>query len=53
MSELAFWYWSLSSISVETVSTPNVEAFYWAAINLLGDPGDALGDWLADSGLGY
>jgi len=32
MSELAFWYWSLSSISVETVSTPNVEAFYWAAI---------------------
>ena len=29
---LGLWYWSLGSISVETVSTPKVEAFYWAAI---------------------
>src|ERR1700719_1838695 len=29
---LALWYWSQGSVSVETVSTPKVEAFYWAAI---------------------
>src|SRR4029077_14650162 len=29
---LGCWYWSLGSISVETVNTPKAEAFYWAAI---------------------
>lgn len=53
MAVLAFWYWSLGSISVETVSTPKVEAFYWAAITFSQTLGTALGDWLADSGLGY
>ena len=32
MSVLGLWYWSLGSISVQTVSMPKVEAFYWAAI---------------------
>ena len=32
MAVLGLWYWSLGSISVETVNTPKVEAFYWAAI---------------------
>jgi uncharacterized membrane-anchored protein len=51
---LGFWYWSLGSISVETVSTPKVEAFYWAAITFSQTLGTALGDWMADStGLGY
>jgi uncharacterized membrane-anchored protein len=51
---LALWYWSLGSISVETVNTPKVEAFYWAAITLSQTLGTALGDWLADTGgLGY
>jgi uncharacterized membrane-anchored protein len=51
---LALWYWTLGSISVETVSTPRVEAFYWAAITLSQTLGTALGDWVADSmGLGY
>lgn len=53
MAVLGFWYWSLGSISVETVSTPKVEAFYWAAITLSQTLGTALGDWLADTGLGY
>src|SRR4030088_664102 len=26
---LALWYWSEGTISVDTVSTPRVEAFYW------------------------
>src|SRR5262245_66024978 len=29
---LGLWYWSQGTISVNTVSTPKVEAFYWAAI---------------------
>ncbi len=53
MAVLGFWYGSLGSISVETVSTPKVEAFYWAAITLSQTLGTALGDWLADTGLGY
>ena len=51
---LALWHWSLGSISVETVSTPKVEAFYWAAITFSQTLGTALGDWMADSsGSGY
>jgi uncharacterized membrane-anchored protein len=54
MITLGLWYWSLGSISVATVSTPKVEAFYWAAITLSQTLGTALGDWLADTGgLGY
>jgi len=54
MAVLALWYRSLGSISVETVNTPKVEAFYWAAITLSQTLGTALGDWLADTGgLGY
>ena len=47
---LGLWYWSLGSISVATVSTPKVEAFYWAAITFSQTLGTALGDWLADTG---
>ena len=54
MATLALWYWSLGSISVATVSTPKVEAFYWAAITFSQTLGTALGDWAADTGgLGY
>jgi uncharacterized membrane-anchored protein len=51
---LGTWYWSLGSISVATVRTPKVEAFYWAAITFSQTLGTALGDWMADdTGLGY
>jgi uncharacterized membrane-anchored protein len=50
---LALWYWSEGTISVNTVSTPWVEAFYWAAITFSQTLGTALGDWIADTGLGY
>jgi uncharacterized membrane-anchored protein len=54
MAVLGLWYWSLGSISVATVNTPKVEAFYWAAITFSQTLGTALGDWIADtSGLGY
>ena len=50
---LGIWYWSQGTISVNTVSTPKVEAFYWAAITFSQTLGTALGDWTADTGLGY
>src|SRR4249920_3524197 len=54
MTVLGLWYWSEGSISVDTVSTPRVEAFYWAAITFSQTLGTALGDWIADTGgVGY
>ena len=51
---LALWYWSLGSVSVDTVNAPKAEAFYWAAITFSQTLGTALGDWMADTtGLGY
>jgi len=54
MAVLALWYRSEGTISVNTVSTPRVEAFYWAAITFSQTLGTALGDWIADTGgVGY
>jgi uncharacterized membrane-anchored protein len=54
MATLALWYWSEGTVSVNTVSAPRVEAFYWAAITFSQTLGTALGDWSADTGgLGY
>src|SRR3954453_2256712 len=54
MAVLGVWYWSQGTVSVNTVTTPKVEAFYWAAITFSQTLGTALGDWLADTGgLGY
>ncbi|AMN42813.1 COG4705 family protein [Rhodoplanes sp. Z2-YC6860] len=47
---LGLWYWAQGTISVNTVNTPKVEAFYWAAITLSQTLGTALGDWMADTG---
>ena len=38
------------TISVNTVSTPKVEAFYWVTITFSQTLGTALGDWMADTG---
>jgi uncharacterized membrane-anchored protein len=54
VATLGLWYWSQRTVSVNTVSTPKVEAFYWATITFSQTLGTALGDWLADTGgLGY
>jgi uncharacterized membrane-anchored protein len=44
LATLGLWYMSLGSISVATVNTPKVEAFYWAAITFSQTLGTALGD---------
>jgi len=53
LASLAVWYRTEGSVSVATVGTPRVEAFYWITITLSQTLGTALGDWAADSGLGY
>jgi uncharacterized membrane-anchored protein len=54
LAVLALWYRSQGSVSVDTVNTPKVEAFYWATITFSQTLGTALGDWMADdTGLGY
>lgn len=50
---LAAWYRTQGSINVQTVATPRVEIFYWVTITFSQTLGTALGDWVADSGLGY
>src|SRR6202795_4103475 len=54
MLSLGVWYWSAGSVSVDTITTPKVEMFYWATILFSQTLGTALGDWMADTnGLGY
>ena len=53
MASLAAWYWSEGTVSVQTVNTPRIEVFYWVTITFSQTLGTALGDWAADSGLGY
>ena len=52
----SLWWWqrTLGTVSVQSVSTPRAEVFYWVTIMLSQTLGTALGDWTADSaGLGY
>lgn len=54
LASLAVWYRTMGSVSVESVSTPRTEMFYWATIMFSQTLGTALGDWTADTaGLGY
>lgn len=48
------WHRSLGSVSVNAVSSPKAEMFYWVTIMFSQTLGTALGDWTADTaGLGY
>jgi uncharacterized membrane-anchored protein len=54
MASLAIWYRSLGSVSIDSVSSPKEEMFYWITIMFSQTLGTALGDWTADTaGLGY
>jgi uncharacterized membrane-anchored protein len=54
LASLGVWYWTLGSVSVNTVRTPKTEMFYWVTIMFSQTLGTALGDWTADSeGVGY
>jgi uncharacterized membrane-anchored protein len=54
LGSLFVWHRTLGSVSVNTVSSPKAEAFYWLTIMFSQTLGTALGDWTADTmGLGY
>jgi len=54
LATLWLWHRTLGSVSVDTVTTPHAEVFYWATIIFSQTLGTALGDFLADTGgLGY
>jgi uncharacterized membrane-anchored protein len=53
MASLAIWFRSVGSVSVDRITSPRVEMFYWVTILFSQTLGTALGDWMADSGLGY
>jgi uncharacterized membrane-anchored protein len=50
---LLAWHRTLGSISIDTVATARAETFYWVTITFSQTLGTALGDWVADSGLGF
>lgn len=47
------WYRTLGSVDINTVATAKAESFYWVTITFSQTLGTALGDWVADAGLGY
>src|SRR5215468_1363929 len=54
IASLLIWRSTTGSISIETVSTPKVEIFYWVTIMFSQTLGTALGDWVADTNeMGY
>jgi uncharacterized membrane-anchored protein len=54
VASLAVWWMSEKTISVDTVSKPRVELFYWVTITFSQTLGTALGDWMADdAGVGF
>jgi uncharacterized membrane-anchored protein len=54
MVSLFAWQRTLGSVSIDSVSSPKAEMFYWVTIMFSQTLGTALGDWTAGSaGLGY
>jgi uncharacterized membrane-anchored protein len=58
VASIALWHRVEGTVSVQSVTTPRAEWFYWATILFSQTLGTALGDWLAGDdrggmGLGY
>src|SRR6202171_1602615 len=52
MLSLGVWYWSAGSVSVDTITSPKIEMFYWATILFSQTLGTALGADPTGLGLG-
>jgi uncharacterized membrane-anchored protein len=52
-ASLLLWHRVTGSVSVDSVHEPKAEIFYWITITFSQTLGTALGDWIADAGLGY
>jgi uncharacterized membrane-anchored protein len=53
LGSLFAWYRALGSVDVIRITSPREETFYWITITFSQTLGTALGDWIADAGLGY
>ncbi|MBT2134839.1 hypothetical protein KK137_10880 [Croceibacterium sp. LX-88] len=50
---LLAWHKATGSVSVNSIVSPREELFYWITITFSQTLGTALGDWIADSSMGY
>src|SRR5881275_3321726 len=53
LGSLFAWYRTVGTVDVNTITSPREETFYWITITFSQTLGTALGDWIADAGLGY
>ncbi len=53
LGSLLAWRLTLGTVAIESVAGVRAETFYWITIMFSQTLGTALGDWAADSGLGY
>ena len=53
LASLFAWYKATGTISVNSIVSPREELFYWVTITFSQTLGTALGDWIADTSLGY
>jgi uncharacterized membrane-anchored protein len=53
LASLFVWHRVVGTVNVNTVTSPREETFYWITITFSQTLGTALGDWVADAGLGY
>ena len=52
-ASLLAWQRMVGTLDVNSVSAPREETYYWVTITFSQTLGTALGDWVADAGLGY
>lgn len=53
IASLFAWRSTTGSVAIDSVTDPLSEVFYWLTITFSQTLGTALGDWVADSSLGY
>jgi len=53
LGSLFAWHRTIGTVDVNSVTSPREETFYWITITFSQALGTALGDWIADAGLGY
>jgi uncharacterized membrane-anchored protein len=53
LGSLLAWYRMLGTVDVNSITSSREETFYWITITFSQTLGTALGDWIADAGLGY
>ena len=53
LMSLFSWHRALGTVDVNRIETARAETFYWITITFSQTLGTALGDWVADSALGY